>query len=126
MTSPIRTARASLPSTNRLRSACGHACLATAAPAFRPGALNAIRRSRRRASDDIRCDAHRMSRDVPTFRVAHYAIHLAPHVLRFALRASHFAFRISHFAFRTQRVTPATHLIHDHRLCSHCANMKNP
>ncbi|AOJ43951.1 hypothetical protein WJ28_22730 [Burkholderia thailandensis] len=74
-----------------------------------------------------------MSRDVPTFRVAHYAIHLAPHVLRFALRASHFAFRISHFAFRishfafrTQRVTPATHLIHDHRLCSHCANMKNP
>ncbi|AOJ58010.1 hypothetical protein AQ477_16860 [Burkholderia thailandensis] len=40
--------------------------------------------------------------------------------------ASHSALRISHFAFRTQRVTPATHLIHNHRLCSHCANMKNP
>ncbi|PJO69147.1 hypothetical protein EZV77_09545 [Burkholderia thailandensis] len=37
-------------------------------------------------------------RDVPTFRVAHYAIHLAPHVLRFAFRTSHSAFRISHFA----------------------------
>ncbi|MDW9239245.1 hypothetical protein C7S16_3256 [Burkholderia thailandensis] len=98
-----------------------------------PFAASRIRRHPMRCTPNVARRIRRVPRRAPRNPVTARRTDVSSRALRdpsraacLALRIPHFAFRISHFAFRTQRVTPATHLIHDHRLCSHCANMKNP